>query len=471
MSFKFLYIDQNIEKANLEEYFKELNKFDNEEMLINSGLEANLELAGHLIKEIEYLDTVDTGLEDSDKDKKEKDIGFITVIKIIIRLVKVLLRVIGVVGINVFKLIMGKVTGYVSVARKLTNKIDNYMKENNISDHECKHEVTRKNIRFVNDSLVDAALAIAGDYEKGIYAAIKEYLFMNQYVHYVEQISKLARTFNVSKDMERIDEIIGKEGKITEEVIKIVKHYAIDVYFVFGRKPISPFFDRYVLDNIDKFKIYGTFFRGKKLDKHNLTTFFINGFERNFLIKNSKSIRVNFLIYLEERVNELLSLVGKTDKEVKTINDVFVFDSGTIDIKEDLPKPKPFTIQEINKIINEVDSNAKVAEKFSNELMKMRKEMLKFEKEMDNIEAKEIGKSRMSKLILKYVKNNVRTYVEASKYIINYVGRGIGMGIPNNILTEITFGKGVCVGYIDPSEIKNALETETEKIKKEYGKE
>jgi len=45
------------------------------------------------------------------------------------------------------------------------------------------------------------------------------------------------------------------------------------------------------------------------------------------------------------------------------------------------------------------------------------------------------------------------------------------MSIPNNVLTEITLGKGICVGYIDPSEIKNALETETEKIKKEYGKE
>jgi len=469
MSFKFLYIDQNIEKANLEEYFKELNKFDNEKVLIDSGLEANLELAEHLFKELDYVSSIDAGIEDSSGSDKKK-ISFMTIIRIIIRLVKVIIRIIGVAGINIFKLILGKVTGYVNVARKLNKNIAEYMDKNGISDNECKYDVKRDDIVLTDSSLIDACLCVTKDYKRGIYGALEEFLFIEKYIDYVTNITKLLKTFDVYKDVDTVNKIITEKGVVTKEIVVILRKYAVDSYRVFSKKPISPVLDRYLLDNLDRFEIVSFSSKKKRIRREELASFFVEGYHRSYKENIKGVLRVNLIVYDRNNDEELERIVNKTESEIPFIRDVFSLSTAEMSIKEELPKPKVFTIKEIEDIINKVDSKAKLAEKFTSTLKKMHKELTRFEEELEKLDTKTIANTKISRMLLSYLASNVRTYVKISKFIVSHIGNDIGMGIPNNLLVEITFGKGVCVGYIDPNEIDIALKEEENKIKKELNK-
>ena len=463
MSFKFLYNNKNVEKPNLEEYFKELNKFDNEEMLINSGLEANLELADHLIKEMEYLDTFDIGLEDNEKDKKKK-ISFFTIIKIIVRLVKILLRVIGVAGIHIFKLIFGKVTGYVSTARNLINKIEKYMDENNISDNDCKYKINRNDIRISESSVIDALIVINHSYKKGIYSAVDEFLFMEQYKGFIDKLITYVKKLDVVNDMKIIDNIILNKRIITKEVMDKIKLYSLDIYDVFNNKPNSPVLDKFISNNLNNFKINNFFFKVDSLNKSVVNTFLINRIiEKN----NNVILKVDFLFKLNNNLKLFNELINKPDRDISKLKDVYKFVEAEMVINSKLPEPEAFTLREISEIINKIETKAKEAEDFTTKLKKLYKELRDFEDDISKLNLNNIGNTNSSLIILKYLKNNIVNLVKVSKFIIRYVGETIGMNVPNNILTEITMGKGICVGYIDPDEINNALEKEEEKIKRE----
>ena len=480
MSFKFLYEEEQpkMDVSFLEEYGERIKVLEDTHSLINAGLEANIELAEHIGNEINYLlDELDTGLEDNDDKKKSKNMStakkIYLVLKFIAKLLQIVFKIIGIAGVNMLGLMRMKVTAYADTAEKILEKTKTYMKEHNIKEGECIKTFKEDSSRFVNkgDGVLGFLIYVSGSYKKAVDLGLEEYSNLINNMELANVLNKLFEEMDVLKDFKKMNEITSN-GIVTKEIHTIIKKYTIDLYEHLVKFNIKGPSSDYVLKHADKFVISKFLQADRKIEPKNVMLTMPYGAKPDGK-DNALVLSADFLIKNDEDYDLILHSEGKKLTDIHNKITPYELAKGEYDLgSAKTVEPELFKIGEIEDIIKHIKDKSPDVDKIVSIFKKIDKNARKATDEIDSVRDKvkiqKVSNMDSTDLLVSIISEVFRNYVKFSRFLTSSLGGGVGLELPIGILFNTAFAKGVCVGSIDLSAIREALKTEIDNFEKEH---
>lgn len=429
-----------------------------------------MELAEYIVRDIEIAlnSNIDVGLEDNSEDDKKddknksniKNMSFAKrlaiVIQIIIRLLKVALRVIGIVGVSVIGIIRGRITAFVDVGEKMLDKIETTMKENNISDKECP-KGREEDPGY--DFLTAYFYKETGNYKSAVMKTLEEIKYFRQYEKIIVNMNKAIDNLDIENDFQKLSMVNATNGKLPEEAMVIVRKYYQDLPLALAISDPSP-----LTKSIGKSAEFKTFF--SKFHAKDMISIMPSGGGAG-----KKTITFDFQGLLERNsCDDVLSSLTDPSKRSNTSR-CYEFISGTVEIPYNKGIDTPIlSLKDLRDIVNGVKEMAKEGDSMGDKLNKVHKTL---KKKMDDIDKlrdnyKHMGNNSLVFSVLNTISVSVKSYMEGIRAITRYAGRDLSKEIPISILVSNILVKAECVGAVDIGLLKKELEAELKKIEKKY---